>query len=47
VYLVALLVWILEIDPVDLEEGKIALALFGAADLALDGIARAQRKAPE
>ena len=45
--LVAGLVRVLEIDRVDLEEREVALAVLGAADLALDGVAGAQREAPD
>ena len=45
--LVARLVGVLEIDRVDLEEGEVALALLGAADLALDGIAGPEREAAD
>ncbi len=43
--LMALLVGVLEIDGVDLEQRKVALALFRAPDLAFDGIAGAQSEA--
>ena len=38
---------VLEIDRVDLEQGEIALALLGAADLALDRVAGAQAEAAD
>ncbi len=40
---------ILEIDPVDLEKGEVALAFLrvGAADLAFDGVSGAERKAAD
>ena len=47
VHLVALLLGVLEVDLVDLEQREVALALLGAADLALDGVAGAQREAPD
>ena len=46
-HLVALLVGVLEVDRVDLEQREVALAVLGAADLAFDGIAGAQRKAAD
>ena len=45
--LVALLLGVFEVDGVDLEQGEIALALLGAPDLALDGIAGAQAEAAD
>ena len=47
VHLVALLLGVLEVDRVDLEQREVALALLGAADLALDRIAGPQREAPD
>jgi len=45
--LVARVVGVLEIDRIDLEEGKIALSFLGRADLALDRIAGAKREPPD
>src|SRR4029453_19014432 len=45
--LVPRLVGILEIDRVDLEQREIALALLGAANVAIDRIAGAQVEAPD
>jgi hypothetical protein len=44
---VAHLLRIVEVDGVDLEERKIALAFLGRADLALDGVASAQAEATD
>src|SRR5437660_11643953 len=38
---------LLEIDAADLDQRKIALAVARAADLAVDGVAGAQGKAPD
>ena len=38
---------ILEIDEIDLEQREVALAVLGTADLAFDGVAGAQREAPD
>ena len=46
-HLVALLVRVLEVDLVDLEQREVALALFRAADLAIDRVAGPERKAPD
>ncbi len=45
--LVAGLLGVLEIDGVDLEQRKVALALFRAADLAVEGVAGAQAEAAD
>ena len=45
--LVARLFGVLEIERVDLEQREIALALFGAADVAVDGVAGAQAEAAD
>ncbi len=45
--LVALLLGVLEIDGVDLEKREVPLALFGAADLAFDGVASAQTESAD
>ncbi len=44
--LVAGLFRVLEIDRVDLQQREVALAVLGTADMALDGVAGAQREAP-
>ncbi len=45
--LVAGLLGVLEIDGVDLEQRKVALAVLGAANFALDGVAGAQSEAAD
>ena len=45
--LVARLLWVLEVERVDLEQGEVALAFLGAADVAVDGVAGAQPKAAD